>query len=1366
MKFTQIIYFILFVVSFGYAQTVKYPSIALTINEAKFYKKTNSLYQDNSGYLWLGTINGLYRYNGYGIEKYQYDVFDENSLPNNNINSIVEDNYGNLWLGSESYLIYYDRANNIFKGFYKDRTSKILGKSSDGTVWSFTQKIGLIKITPKKELEKSKLNTEFNYQQKNNIFNSRIQVNQYLQDNYTRNWFATSKGLIVLDHKLNNRTTNFKKNTIAIHKSDSNNFLVATKKSIYCLKYNKKNYKIKVVSNYPIDVFKNGKKNEIIINTLTVDTNGSTLWIGTNLGLIKGVKESNKYVFTKVNEKKNLNNQINTTLIDSFDNLWIGSQRGVSKLAGKSSLFKNYKLGGDLTNTFSSLLLSENKNQLLVAFKNNGVFRYNIKTKTTERFLTGNKEIYFIKHTNNNEELFIGYGNTLIQTQNYSINKLQPKVKTIKKFTKSVLDIIHFNDNDIWAGLWGKGIDIIKTKEPLSNFEKKVIASLSRTNVYVMHLDKNDNIWIGTRGNGLFKINRKNKQIQHLEPKKNGLCSNAILSIAESSNGNIWIGTRGGGLNHYNITNDVITTYNIKDGLLSNTISGIREDANGNLWISTDSGISFLDAKTKRFKSFGIDNGIEENQFSFNTQSIFENSVFFGTIGGFYEINTAKFNVNNNVPNTVITEFSIFGNSHDNKAIQEKNQLLKEQIRKNKHITLNYNENNLVVKFSSLDFTAPGKNKYAYKLVGVNDFWVNTDGSNRSANYNNLPNGDYIFKVKSSNSDGVWNHKPISLSFSIAPPFWKSNTALFIYTILILLAIYAAFLLVRKWYRLKQNLVAETVSRQKDNEYHRMRMVFFTDISHELRTPLTLIRGTVEKAINDTNFTLNAHSINRIQNNIIRMNKLINQIMDIRRHDSGKFKLRISKNNIEENLTKIKNDFNDLARVNHIDYKLKSKINHSEAFYDVQILEKILFNLLSNAFKYTPEKGKIVIKAKILKSKAIPKHIVKSLKKGNYLKCQVTDTGIGISEKDLPYIFNRFYQATKVITNQIPGTGIGMELVAKLTKLHNGYIEVDSKKHEFTKFTFYLPVDKNHYSDDNLITTLANNVDENSNKFDSIYKNPTYLFNESENTTSNKGKPKVLLVEDNKEILNFLEQGLQNDFYILKATNGKEGYDAAVNENPELILSDILMPEEDGVSMLKRIKENKDLAHIPIYILSANGFDETKLECIKLGADDFIDKPFSLEFVRWKIKNNLQKGNDLKERYSRIVSINPSEVTIETPNDKFIRKLVKIIENSLDDNLLSVEYLASEVGVSRASLYRKLQKIANISPVEFIKQIRLKRATQLLKKDSLYVSEIAHMTGFNNLKYFSKCFKKEYGVTPTDYKKNLVEKNKNSDVNS
>ncbi|MFN3802032.1 ATP-binding protein, partial [Belliella pelovolcani] len=522
------------------------------------------------------------------------------------------------------------------------------------------------------------------------------------------------------------------------------------------------------------------------------------------------------------------------------------------------------------------------------------------------------------------------------------------------------------------------------------------------------------------------------------------------------------------------------------------------------------------------------------------------------------------------------------------------------------------------------------------------------------------------------------------------------------------------------------------------------------DISHELRTPLSLILGSMEKVVKNNDLKLDTSSSQRIYSNTLRMKRLINQIMDLRKFEEGRLILNISKNDIIEDIKIIKDAFNDFAKNNHIKYEFQSNHTRLKAWYDVDILEKILFNLLSNAFKYTPENGEITVTLE-LDDRGGDQTEATDLEKGTYIKCSVLDTGIGIPKSDLPFIFDRFYQSKKTYKNQIPGTGIGMELVQKLVERHHGTIEVDSIENEYTKFTFYLPIKKSRFKKSEIVnidTPLKRNFIKNS-EYQVIEK----IIHEGHNTKEirRSGKPKILLVEDNLDLRQMLKEELQGEFEVIQASNGTEGYEVALAEKPELIVSDILMPVEDGVSMLKRIKANDLLKSIPVFMLTAKNSEKDKISCLQLGADDFIEKPFSLEFVKWKIRNTLIKTSELKEKYTKIITADPIDKEIVSNEEKFIRKLINIIEQHLGDEFLGVEFLATEIGMSRAHLYRKIKAITDDTPVNFIKNIRLKRAAQLLKKNSMYISEIAYVTGFNNQKYFGKCFRKEFNMSPTEY---------------
>ncbi|GEC72769.1 Signal transduction histidine kinase [Flavobacterium flevense] len=1350
--------FCILIFNFTNAQSKNAYFHELNIQGIPFNKKVNILFEDSIGYLWIGTNTGLYKYDGNSLVGYQNNVFVSHSLPNNTINSIIEDADKNLWIGSESYLIHYNRKENKFKGFYKNNTFTVFKKTSNSNIWVNSKNIGLLSIKPNKDKKEIDLPLD-NYK----IIKINKQINTFIEDNFNRYWIGTPNGLYVIN---NNKfmPTDFKKNIKAVKSFGNNQFIAITNKDLYVLSYNKSNYSLEILEQY-LDIM-NPFSEVGLLNNMVKNPYNETLWIGSSQGLIKATRKNNSYTFSIYSQGKSKgelkNDQISSVLFDSYNNLWISTSKGINKKLGRTSVFEFNKIttNNNLKNIESNTIISYNSNTVLVASEN-GIYNYNPKSKEYKKIqipLSGVVKIAFNYEKN---KLFIANGGTLYETDEYTPNKSKLNTTKLASYEGRISDIAVINSNEICIGIWGKGIKIINKKNEISEFKKQAISKLKNTHISVLLLTSDNKLWVGTRGEGLFELDFNKETIKEfLASEREGLTSNGILSIFEDSKKNIWIGTRGGGLNKYLKTTNNFAHFNSSNNsYLDTSISDIQEDSKGNIWLSTKDGLVYFDVANKKFIPFRQEDGIEESEFAFNSSSSNKNKdiLYFGCSEGFYSVHISNFIQKKLPPSTVITNFSILGETIKNDDTTQNN-LIKLNSNPSSVITLPYDQNNIVFNFSSLDLTTPSKNQYAYMLEGLNDYWVYTNASNRNANYNNLPPGTYTFKVKSSNSDGVWNKTPTTLKFVIKPPFWKSPWAIFCYWLLIAIIIFISSKLVRRWYQLKKNLVKETISREKDNEHNMMKMVFFTDISHELRTPLSLILGTIEKVVKEKKFILSPLTAQRIYNNSLRMHRLINQIMDIRKFDVGQYKLCVSKNDIVKDVSIIKDSFNDFARIYKIKYDFISEEDKITGWFDVDILEKTLFNILSNAFKYTKENDEISVKLELIKKKDTNSNTDLDLEKNTYIKCSVKDNGIGIPKKDLPFIFDRYYQSTKSHSNQIPGTGIGMELVHKLIEKHYGIITVDSEENIFTEFTFYLPINKEQYTKDERIKNsmpLKRSFIENS-EF-KVIDEVTTDFNNQKIIQKNNNKQKVLIVEDNLELRTMIKEELSEEFIIMEAENGEEGYQIILKEKPLLIISDILMPIEDGISMLKRIKNNPEISNIPIFMLTAKNSDETKIECLSLGSDDYIEKPFSLEFVKWKVKNTLTKQTELKERYSKVITAEPSEINIDSNDEKFIKRLIQIIENSMDDNLLSVEYLASEIGMSRANLYRKLQAIINDTPVNFIKTIRLKRAAQLLKKSDLYISEIAYMTGFNNQKYFGKCFHKEYGMSPTEYIKKYSE---------
>lgn len=1353
---------VLFNLLISYAQSNAVNFHELDIHGVLFNKKVKTLFRDSFGYLWIGSDSGLYKYDGHNLTEYQYDAFNPHSLPNININSIIEDASHNLWIGSESYLIYYNRKENKFKGFLKNITSTIKEKTKEGDIWVKLQNFGLLKILTK-DINHTDLLTKFKPEHVKNSYETTKNVSSIIEDSFGRSWIGTNEGMYTLNSNGEFIATNFKGNIVNIKLFDKNKILAITINSMYVLGYNKSDNKIEVLESYPKIIDQHSSKGTL--TTSAINNKNNNIWIGTTDGLIKANRVNNKFEFkyySKKQEKVNLlNNNITSTIFDTYGNLWIGSFKGINKHIGRTSLFEYNQISTN--NNQSISICNQNANNLLVAMSD-GIYRFNTRTKKHVKIKSQIKTANIITKNYDKTEYFVTDNFNIYKTENYLAYKTNVDLVKIKTYKKAIRDMIPISKNELWVALWAGGVDVINSENSLSEFKKLIIKKLENNHTSTLLLTTENKLWIGTRGEGLYMIDLINENFKHYLPTlKNGLTSNAILSLHEDKTGNIWIGTRGGGLNMYD--QNLNTFRNFKE-IQTNSpkiVLAIEEDSNGNIWMSTRKGITMLDLTTQRFISFGVEDGINENQFIFNssTKNDQKNIFYFGCPGGFYSVDPTKLITQEALPKTVITSFSTLGTTPDNRNLNNKlNKANSIDINSENPIVLSYDKNNILVNFSSLDLTAPNKNEYAYKLKGLNNYWIYTSAFNRNANYNDLPPGNYTFMVKSSNSDGLWNETPTEIKFKIEPPIWKSKWALLFYFIFVTFILYISSILIKRWYHLKENLVKETISREKDNEHNRMKMIFFTDISHELRTPLSLILGTIEKIVKEKKFTLTPVSSQRIYNNTLRMHRLINQIMDIRKYDGGQFKLKVSKNDIVKDINIIKNAFNDFAEIYHIKYDFVSEKIEIIGWYDVDILEKILFNLLSNAFKYTKEKGEISVHLDLINSEEENYTNIQELKKGTYIKCSVKDNGIGIPKKELESIFDRYYQATAAQRNQIPGTGIGMELVQKLITRHHGVITVESEENINTSFTFYLPINKKRYPKKERILTgtpLKKNFIK-SSEFQIIKEESSVIETEQvqKKTTS---KPTVLIVEDHDELRTMVKEELSADFTIIEASNGKEGLEIALKEKPELIISDILMPIEDGLSMLKQLKKRPELQNTPIFMLTAKHAEETKIECLSLGANDYIEKPFSLEFLKWKVVNMLATRKELKEKYSKLITTAPSNIDVDSNDEKFIKKLIKIIEENINNNILNVEFVASEIGMSRANLYRKVQSILNDTPVNFIKTIKLKRAAQLLKKNQMYISEVAYMTGFNNQKYFSKCFSKEYGMSPTEFIKKNHENN-------
>lgn len=1319
--------------SSSYGQGNKTHSFPLKIEGKIFQKRVLALYEDSFGFLWIGTDGGLFRYDGNHMRTYQQDVFDEYSIPNNTINSIVEDDQGNLWIGSESYCIYYDRVHDQFKRFFKSHRVEVRQGDAAGNIWAEMGRLGTIRIAPRELLQLQGVDPNKHPGLQSHVVSAQP-IRVVIQDQFGRYIAGGKDGLSFFAEDGSREPSNFQAPVVALEKDQDQGLWIASSGQVIKAQYLKTSTDIQPIRTFEIPA---RNPSELYISALKVSPRGE-VWIGTNQGLFTIQTQRNPVTVEQIQDEDGiLGTEITSITLDQYDNVWVGSWKGVVKFIGRRDMFQLHALKTINNQMEHDRVLSmheDEEGQVWLGTGRNGLLCLDPSSGQLSVVDSPVDVIEFIKPDRYSDQLLVGSLNQLY--------RVHPKVagksnwQLIYEGRSKITNVLQIDQQELWISLWGKGIEILATEKLIPDWKRNLKDSLQAHHTAVLLKDSRGDIWIGNRGEGLYQIDPVAGTLkQHTPSKEKGITSDAFLTFFDDRDGSVWMGTRGGGLIRYDQDGDTFQAFTAADGLPSNTITAIQIDYRNQLWVSTDNGIAVYQRKAESFFTFDAEDGIPESGFIYNSacSDPTKERIVFGLIGGVISINTSNFQQKTSAPRTLITKVLAFGQSG------EQTQKLDFTGHQLPELSLPFHQNNVEIEYSAMDLTAPSKVQYAYQLEGVNDYWIYPKDQRTTAVYFDLSPGTYRFLVKGTNSDGVWSQQAAEIPITIHPPFYLSKVAYAFYTLLLLAMIYTLLLFSRRWYRLKKNLLEQRISREKDLQHHKMRMAFFTDLSHELRTPLTLMLSSVELLFRKPNPAKIPQQLQKIQDNGMKMKELINQIMDLSKHSEGKFKLKVQPVEIAPFIKSLVVPFSDLATKQKIRLKYETIESQRTGLLDPILTDKILTNLLSNSFKFSKAGDEIKVSTHIcqLQEDEIPPY---QLRGGTYLLIEVYDTGAGIDQKDLAYIFDRYYQADQLQAAHLSGTGIGMELVHKLVLLHHAAITAESQQGAFTRFRLYIPIEADHYQLAEQAPQVANSLLE----FDEQKSGPAVDLPFPK-------KCDILIVEDNIELQETIAELLEKDYRVEKAVNGVEGLALAKQCTPKLILSDIMMPEMDGIDMFKALKANERTQHIPVFFLTAKVNAETKQACLQMGGADFIAKPFSMDFLYWRIKNTLQQQSLLEEKYSRQITVAPSSIELSSPDEVLVQRMVEIIEKQLTNPQLSVQYLATEIGMSRANLYRKVQQILNDTPVNLIKKIRLKRAKQILEMDKFYVAEVACMCGFKTRKYFSKCFQKEYGYTPTHF---------------
>ncbi|MGB2273778.1 MAG: response regulator, partial [Flavicella sp.] len=922
--------------------------------------------------------------------------------------------------------------------------------------------------------------------------------------------------------------------------------------------------------------------------------------------------------------------------------------------------------------------------------------------------------------------------------------------------SNSVLSFDEDSKGRVWIGTFVGGVcsyDINSQKITHHTSDPFKQHYLNTANVRIVYVDHKDNILVGTR-KGLFKIQSKhnnsfevdsfNEQIQDKEkPQKKTM---SILSIYEDSRQKLWIGTDGYGLCAYDGVTKKTKWYDDTEDIRHTTIASLIESNEGDLWIGGNKGLTSFNPTTKNITNFHTKDGLLSNNFNFN--SVYKDtdgSLFFGNYEGVNYFHPKKINFNSEVPKVFITGLKLF-----NKAVlpNKKNSPLKKVISATKTLTLKHSQSVFTFDFIGINFSHTEQNQYAYFLDGFEKEW-NYVKSNTSATYTNIPPGDYTFYVKAANNDGIWNDSPTSLFVQIKAPWWKTYWAYSAFLIFIIIVGYFILRFVNERVEEKRIIINQREERKQIEVLNAKKIQFFTNISHEFRTPLTLILNPIEDILEDTTLQLSdviKEKHNSIYKNTKRLSRLIDELMDFRKLQFGKMPLQPAKIDILAFATEIASYFEEEAAQRNIILSVENEDENNTIWADPSMLEKIIFNILSNAFKATPENG--MVRLSIQRSDVpILLPLIDPKKEVPAIEININDTGSGIKKENIDKIFDRFFQAKEMDKQYYGGTGIGLEVVRSFMELHKGKIQVASKVNEGTKFTLYFAMGNDHFKDMALkksdIEIVSSSVlQENTKSNNGI--------NKTDDSNDSSVKKTILIVEDNAELRNYIKKELASNYKINTAENGKEGIEKANKTIPDLIITDVMMPIIDGYELCEKIKSDLKTSHIPLLMLTAKGMEVDRIKGIDAGADVYLKKPFNMKVLHSHIKQLITSRQVLFNKY--FTGIQQKELPEQTTSlDKqFITKVLDYIQTNMSDPKLNVENLAEELLLSRSKLYRKIKALTGDTANEFLRKIRLEKAKQLIETSEDTISEICYRVGFSSPSYFTKCFKKHFGILPTE----------------
>jgi signal transduction histidine kinase/ligand-binding sensor domain-containing protein/DNA-binding response OmpR family regulator len=1307
--------------------------------------KIHCILQDRKGWMWFGTSQGVCRFDGYRFSVFKHDSDDPTSLEGDLVRTIFEDHKGQLWIGTENGgLNKYNREKETFEHFFFHNEPAVLRNVKVTSIQD--DKEGNLLICARSNLYKIENENKLIEIKPSNLLNSAEFYKVIFFDQEGRLLIGTNLGLYVYHTdtnlaekvKFKSAYTNFEICTIV--PEEDGTFLIGTELSgMYVF-----NPRTIEASQIIIDP-KNERSNSV--RAISKDREGH-YWIGTRGGLYKyqkGIGVIAFYCNDKSEPSSLHHNSIQCIFLDRKDDVWIGTGYGVNFLDRKRQNILTYKsLNGEdryLNNSEVYSFWLDSKGDIWTGTESGGInilnrktgkFRYLASNKNNPNSLSSDCVKSMIQDKNGN--LWIGtYLGGLniynLRTRDFKHFRNDPKDPTSLSNDR-VWSLLRDSNNDIWIGT-SSGLD---KYNPLSGSFTHNPELVNNQHVNWVAEDRDHSLWIGCT-DSLIIYNPKNREIKKFKE--------ATISMFIDSKNKIWLTTRNQGFALFSKEKGVIRYYSEKDGLSNNQTKAILEDEDHILWISTTAGLSKFDPEKERFHNFFVKNGFLNDQYNYGAAlKLPTGELVFGGISGFNIIDPRRIKSGDFSAPMIFTNIKVMDKSVRFRG--GKNDILKKCISEAEEITLTYKQNSIEVEFALLEFSNVMDIQYSYFLEGLETDWKEPSYK-RNAIYTNLNPGKYVLHVKRVPGDINDIQNELVLRVIILPPisqtwWFKVLTLLTVIGIVVLLILF-----IKKREKLKNNVELEKLKAKKLHDLDTMKLRLYTNISHEIRTPLTLILGPLQKLKNHTipDNEINDH-VDVMLRNANHLHRLINQLLDFRKIESGNMKLNLKRGDLVSFIREIISSFSKYAEEKEIELDFHTVRDEIFVNFDDDKVAKILNNLLSNALKFTNKRGKITINISLVFDTE-ENNDLHSQVELRMIEISVKDTGIGISETDQQKIFDRFFQVTENSMNT--GTGIGLALTKELVHLLKGSITVNSKPGEGSKFTLHIPYDDAKLSESSEGTALSGFSHEISKESNN---DKTAI-----NTVAIDQKI-MLLVDDNSDVRFFLRTHFSSEYQVFEASDGLEGWEIALRTIPDIIISDVLMTGMNGFDFCSKIRNDERTSHIPILLLTALGSGEHEIEGLHRGADAFITKPFDPVILQTKVESIISIRHSLKQKYLSETFLQPQNIILTSPDDRFLQKAIDVIEKYISDPDFDVDCFAMEMGVSRIQLYRKFQALTKLTVKEFVWKIRLKRAAQLLVQHKMNISEVAYSTGYSHLSHFRKYFKQEFGMSASEYIKNHI----------